>query len=247
MSSPIIIEKECEKGDIYIIRNAKNNIKWNRKNSNNETYYDIAIKYKQYEVAKELLKKYDYESITECSKEERDEIHDISSKMMINHIISLENIKNHISKYGKIQTLYNGSNVVNELLNLYCSGSNRIYEHRDNWGNIIKLNFNNDLKIINFLIKECNANVNSILYDDTPLIRAVNKWIHSDKDVDKEIIDLLLDNGADINKYVTESIYRSPLLIAVKWGKINHVNYLISKGADPKLCKLDIDDVKVVY
>src|SRR6185503_8111072 len=104
MSTPLEIEAACENGNIDIIKNANKNIKWNRRNHNDESYIDIAIKHNQYKIVSELLKlgaKYNPPigmpsinvelakileefkiSLGEVTHDERKKVHDMSYKLM---------------------------------------------------------------------------------------------------------------------------------------------------------------------
>lgn len=284
MISPIEIENACKSGDLEVIKTASENkkIKWNRKNSSGETYTDIAIKHKRFEIVKKLVElkclyNPEFSSILEdlglvgsiksnqVSSEYRRKIQEMSYNLMRAHTTTLLDIKEHISKYGHVVTCYNGANVIDELLNYYCSGMDRKYYGEEcgyfeyfgysghsNNKKVSVFEFKHDLEIINYLISEHNANVNSTLYDNTPLISAVQVWsstINKGRSEleSKAIVDLLLEKKADINQYSEGSIYVSPLGAVLKYGDkkniVKNADYLVSKGADPKRCMIKLKDI----
>lgn len=276
-TSPINIENACKNGDIQVIVNAKGNIKWNRKNSNNQTYLDIAIIHQQFDVIETLIGKgcveflqtnnFDKKILTilstielknpEISEEFRHKISNTQYELMKNPNITLADIKDHLNKYTYIQnTLYKGLNIVDELLNFYCAGTDRRYETKTtDWrGNeqLLKYEFSHDLQIITYLIEHCNANVNSCgsIFCRTPLIAAVDAWTtryncygSRDKNMSKKIVDLLLAYRANINECSADT-YKSPLQMVIcysnKCDLIANANYLISMGAIPNSAPIDI-------
>src|SRR5437868_8330925 len=163
----------------------------------------------------------------------------IKSKNLYNLIkkraTALEDIKLYITKHGKIFTYRNEKKItiVDELLNLYCRGNRE------------KEIINNEVEIIKYLTCECNVNVSVNCDGNTPLCSVVYNWCDADKyscrsdEVNKSIIDILLQNGANINEYIPdrrESVLSIVLNFADKKDIVDKANYLISKGLDPKYC-----------
>ena len=85
----------------------------------------------------------------------------------------------------------------------------------------------NSMEIIEHSIRKAKRYINRIdLTGKTPMYHAVLSG-------DIQIIECLLDNGADINGLVT--YYQTALIFAANQGKINIMQYLINKGADLKV------------
>jgi ankyrin repeat protein len=268
--TPIQLEKACKLGNLDLIKNAPDTVKWNRKNAENKTYIDISIEHKQYDVIKELIKRgCHYKSIdhpelnhilidkgyvinNEVSPKERKKIYDISYQLMINPKTTVEDIKQHLKKYVHITTLKDECNIVNELLHLYsgCFSSDRKYEEINynswkSWQNERKqIEFKHDLEIVKYLVCDCNADINSIRRESTPVINIVRKWCRSpNEDVSKQILDFLLEKGANINQSFLSASVIYEVLNSNSTDIVNKLNYLISKGAKPQSCTINIEEL----
>ncbi len=266
MTSPLIIERACRLGNIDIIKSAPDNIKWNRRNEQNQSYIDIAIEYQQYDLVKELIKrgcKYEscidpgcwldehdvaLESIlvnaTDVSHEKRTNIRELSKKLALSKDITVNDIKKHVSKYGHITTLYKNLTVINELLVLYTS-----IEGRSN-----SVEFKHDYDIIEYLVLQCKVDVNIQTHSYTPLISICKRWANGEITLEqgKKLIKLLIDNGANINQTIT-SYHKSALHAVILNNKdtntvdtadikLAKINYLIHCGADPLKCNIVLED-----
>ena len=191
------------------------------------------------------------------SNVDRELISSVSCNLMKQSSTTLQDIKTHVNKYGHITTLYSKSNVVDELLNLYCSGMGRKYKKEIGpYGKdgIETFEFNNDLSIIEYLICDYNANPNSVYCGATPITAAVHSWCYCHindgkryESTTQAIIDFLVLKGADINTPSNSYIYDPCLATVLKWGdkknRLIKLNYMIGLGADPQCCKIDLEDI----
>ena len=86
----------------------------------------------------------------------------------------------------------------------------------------------NDMNMVDFLIQDCGADVNMILYDnESLLIKAIDQN-------NMEMVELLIDHGADVN---LSNDHYSPLSYAINQRMEDMVHYLVEKGADLyKIC-----------
>lgn len=105
--------------------------------------------------------------------------------------------------------------------------SKRVLTSNQNPGSLDLRLFNNALttKVLKKFVAENHIDINAIDINGNTLVHFAAK---SD---DADILKILLDRGANIN-FKAKTTGRSPLHIAVEWGKKRNVTILLSHGAD---------------
>ena len=117
--------------------------------------------------------------------------------------------------------------IVKMLLN---AGLNPNIKNRNGYSALVTSVLDNEYEIEELLLK--NGADPDITKDDvTPLFIAVRDAAQNNNRLRIRSIELLLKYGADPN-IQEENMYRTPLFIAARWGKLELVKILAENGAD---------------
>lgn len=131
-----------------------------------------------------------------------------------------------------VRNRYNNEDKIIELINDKNFDINKSDILSDNLLTI--LTKKHDIKLLKILLERDDVDINYSGVYRLPILSLLSchDIIDVKLEVDKEIIDLFIKNGANINTFINRDYYTNPLLCVILTGNMNHFNIYMNKNID---------------